>query len=64
MSKAEFKGQHPDTLYVVTYENFWRVFSSEGQAMRWYTLKVNEGLKPVIHKYTNPTIIAKVEQSI
>lgn len=61
MSKSEFKGTQPDTLYVVTYENFWRVFSSEGQAIRWYTLKVNEGLKPTIYKYADQSVIAKVE---
>lgn len=61
MSKSEFKGDQPESLFVVTYQNLWRVFSSEGQALRWYTLKVNEGLKPVLHKYISDSILARTE---
>lgn len=61
MSKSEFKGSQPEVLYVVTYGNFWRVFSSEGQAMRWYALKINDGLKPTVFQYKTPSVIAKVE---
>lgn len=61
MSKSEFKGLQPEVLYVVTYGDFWRVFSSEGQAIRWYTMKVNEGLKPTMVEYKASSTIAKVE---
>ena len=60
MSKAEYKGQQPDSLFVVTYDNYWRVFVSEGQALRCYTEKVEAGLKPAIYQYADFKIIAKV----
>jgi hypothetical protein len=61
MSKSVFKGEVPESLYVVTYGELWRLFSSHGQAMRWYALKVNEGLKSSVFQYSESTVIARVE---
>lgn len=50
-STNEYKAKVPECIYVVTWDDKFRVYVREGQANNWFCEKVKEGKNAFIKKY-------------
>ena len=52
MSKtSEHLSQEPEFIYVVVWDGRHRIYTSEGQALNWFTKKNDEGLSSKLIRY-------------
>lgn len=50
--KKEYLKEEPDAIFVVVWDGKHRIYVSEGQAVNWFTKKIEEGYKAKLFSYT------------
>lgn len=49
--KYDYKGKEPDEIFIALNEEAFRVYISEGQALRWVTKSLAQNKKAKLVKY-------------
>lgn len=53
MAKSpSFDGPEPETIYVVCWNDQFRLYIKEGQAINWFSKKISEGYNVKMWAYT------------
>lgn len=53
--KSDYKGKEPDEIFIALNEEAFRVYISEGQALRWVTKSLAQNKKAKLVKYVKAT---------